>query len=206
MCLSCVYSLEIISSIWGRSWCNSSGCSWLTLADRRILNMSELLLHISHSVWWEGRGLGRYLVHSSPSVLTHLVQQMDHGGRGVTPQPCGEVTQLWQRVKKDSLVLLMAALAPLLCSMTPGSEVRAQLWLRNWGHQAAGEMWAGETVPLSSARDPWGSALAFCLSALCPAFGSGLAHSYPFTSAHQETQGLKSVEPEGLKEKISFAE
>lgn len=112
---------------------------------------------------------GRCLVHSSPSVLTlvlhsDLVQQMDHEGRGVTPQPFGAVTQLRQRVKKDSLVLLMAALAPLLCSVTPSSEVRAQLWPRNREHHAAGEMWPGETVPLPSVRDPRGSAPAFSLS------------------------------------------
>lgn len=148
------------------------------------------------------------MVHSSPSVLTlvlhsDLVQQMDHEGRGVTPQPFGEVTQLRQRVKKDSLVLLMAALAPLLCSVTPSSEVRAQLWPRNREHHAAGEMWPGETVPLPSVRDPRGSAPAFCLSPFTPAFGSGLGYSFPFTSARQETQGLKSVGPEGLKRKKS---
>lgn len=129
---------------------------------------------------------------------------MDHGGRGVTPQPCGEATQLRQHVKKDSLVLLMAALAPLLCSMTPSSEVRVQLWLRNWGHHAAGEKWPGETAPSSSARTH-GAQLQLSVSLpFAPAFGSGLAHFYPFMSTHQETQGLKSVGPEGLKEKKSL--
>lgn len=142
---------------------------------------------------------------SDTGAALPLVQQMDHGGRAVTSQPFGEVTLLWQRVKKDSLVPLRAALAPLQCSVTPSSEVRAQLWLRNWGHHAAGERWPGETVPVSSAGDWQGSAPALCL---CP---SPLLWVRPCTllPLHECPSGdtrLKSAGPEGLKEKISFAE
>ena len=145
-----------------------------------------------------------------PVPRLYLVQQMDRGGRSVTPQPFGESssspTQPRQRVKKDSLMLLVAALAPLLCCVTPGSEVRAQLWPRNRWRHAAGERWPGETVPSPPATDAAGVSDRFlCLSALRPFLRvTGPVRSYPFTNAHQETQGLKSVGPEGFQKTVSF--
>lgn len=121
---------------------------------------------------------GGYLVHSSPLMQPpvpglHVVQQMDRGGRGVTPQPFGEVSssprQPQQPVKKDSLMLLVAAPAPLLCSLTPSSQVRAQLWPRNGWQQATEEWWPGDTVPSPPAVGPAGVPKGFlCRSALRP--------------------------------------
>lgn len=88
-------------------------------------------------------------------------------GVGVSPLSLsGRHPPLRQRVKKDSLMLLAAALAPLLCSVTPGSEVRAQLWPRIGGGRLQ-ERGGLERCPLAAGDGSCGAPLRISVP-LCP--------------------------------------
>lgn len=102
-------------------------------------------------------------------------------------------------------MLLAAGLAPLLCSLTPGSRVRAQLRPRNRWRHAAGERGPAGTVPVPSppVMDPDGVGYGFLCSSPLP-WGHRTWRSYPFMNAHQEAQGLKSARPEGFHKTIEF--
>lgn len=202
--------MEIIPSIWQGSFLVQY--PWLSLADfSRQRNPEHLRVTPALKPQCvvgrkgSGGGIGPLLPLRAADTGAAL-HWCSRWTMGVGLSLFGEVTLLQQRVKKDSLVPLRAALAPLQCSVTPGSEVRAQLWLRNWGHHGAGERWPGETVPMSSARDWQGSAPALCLSALHPCIWVRPCTLLPLHKCPSGDTRLKSVGTEGLKEKISFAE
>lgn len=166
--------------------------------------MPELLLHISHSVWWEGRGLGEVFGPLLPLSADTLGAADGPRGSGCHPSA----------VRGGDTAL--AACQKGFISASHGSTRSPSVLHdpQHWGQSTAVAEELGAPCcrrevgwrdsPLVLSEGPAG--FSSVSLPFAPACGSGLAHSYPFTSAHQETQGLKSVGPEGLKEKISFAE
>lgn len=160
-------------------------------------------------------GVGEeYWVHSSPFTLSPVprldtVQQMDRGGRGVTPSAIRGGT-------------LLSDTAPAACqkrfiNASRGGSARSPSVLRDprqpgqstavaqkWG---AAERWPGGMVPSPPAVDPAGVTHGFSVP-LCPSplpWGQGPCALLPL---RQGTRGLRSAGPGGggvIKPSVFFS-